>query len=90
MYKDFYWVTDETRQFMEKGYLDPGQTVEERAWEIAKHAEDILMRQAINTDKVGNNYTAKVVAALRDEDFETLCTYTVENSRRIFPKMKSN
>jgi len=28
----FYWVTDETRQFMEKGYLDPGQTVEERVW----------------------------------------------------------
>ena len=62
MYKDFYWVTDETRQFMEKGYLDPGQTVEERAWEIAKHAEDILMKQAINTEKVGDNYTAKVVA----------------------------
>ena len=27
--KEFYWVTEETRQFMEKGYLDPGQTVEE-------------------------------------------------------------
>jgi len=38
----FYWVTDETRQFMEKGYLDPGQTVEERAMEIAKHAAKIL------------------------------------------------
>ena len=40
--KDFYWVTDETRQFMEKGYLDPGQTVEERVREIANHAESIL------------------------------------------------
>ena len=69
MYKDFYWVTDETRQFMEKGYLDPGQTVEERAWEIAKHAEDILMRQAINTEKVGDNYTAKVVAENFAENF---------------------
>ena len=39
---DFYWVTDETRQFMEKGYLDPGQTVEERAREIANHAGMIL------------------------------------------------
>ena len=39
---DFYWVTDETRQFMEKGYLDPGQTVEERAREIADHAGMIL------------------------------------------------
>jgi len=40
--KDFYWVTEETRQFMEKGYLDPGQTVEERAQEIAEHAANIL------------------------------------------------
>ena len=40
--KDFYWVTEETRQFMEKGYLDPGQTVEERVREIADHAERIL------------------------------------------------
>jgi len=40
--KDFYWVTEETRQFMEKGYLDPGQTVEERAREIADHAQSIL------------------------------------------------
>ena len=39
---DFYWVTEETRQFMEKGYLDPGQTVEERAREIADHAGMIL------------------------------------------------
>ena len=44
MYKDFYWVTDETRQFMEKGYLDPGQTVEERVREIADHAQSILER----------------------------------------------
>ena len=39
---DFYWVTEETRQFMEKGYLDPGQSVEERAREIADHAGMIL------------------------------------------------
>ena len=44
MYKDFYWVTEETRQFMEKGYLDPGQTVEERVKEIADHAQEILER----------------------------------------------
>ena len=42
MKNDFYWVTEETRQFMEKGYLDPGQTVEERAREIADHAGMIL------------------------------------------------
>ena len=69
MKKDFYWVTEETRQFMEKGYLDPGQTVEERAWEIAKHAEDILMRQEINTDKVGDHHTARVVAENFAENF---------------------
>ena len=40
--KDFYWVTEETRQFMEKGYLDPGQTVEERVREIADRAEAVL------------------------------------------------
>jgi len=42
MNKDFYWVTEETRQFMEKGYLDPGQTVEQRVKEIAAHAASIL------------------------------------------------
>ena len=42
--KDFYWVTEETRQFMEKGYLEPGQTVEERVREIANHAQSILER----------------------------------------------
>lgn len=42
--KDFYWVTDETRQFMAKGYLNPGQTVEQRVLDIARHAESILER----------------------------------------------
>ena len=40
--KDFYWVTEETRQFMEKGYLDSEQTVEERVREIADHAEKLV------------------------------------------------
>ncbi len=40
--KDFYWVTEETRQFMEKGYLDKDQTVEDRVREIADHAAGIL------------------------------------------------
>ena len=31
--------------------------------------------------------TAKVVAELRGDDFETLCAYTVENTRKIFAKM---
>jgi ribonucleoside-diphosphate reductase alpha chain len=69
MYKDFYWVTDETRQFMEKGYLDPGQTVEERAWEIAKHAEDILMKQALANENLEKHHTAKVVAENFAENF---------------------
>ena len=38
----FYWVTPETRTFMERGYLDEGQSVEERVREIAERAEEIL------------------------------------------------
>ena len=52
--EDFYWVTEETRQFMEKGYLDPGQTVEERAREIAEHA-GMILRDEEFADKFYNN-----------------------------------
>ena len=44
MRKNYYWVNKDTRNFMEKGYLDPGQTVEERVREIAEHAEKILQK----------------------------------------------
>lgn len=41
----FYWVTPETRTFMERGYLDEGQSVEERVREIAERAEEILQME---------------------------------------------
>ena len=43
----FYWVTPETRTFMERGYLDEGQSVEERVREIAERAEEILKMEGL-------------------------------------------
>ena len=50
MQKDYYWVNKDTRKFMEKGYLDPGQTVEERIREIAEHAEGIIKESFKNIE----------------------------------------
>ncbi len=36
------WLTDDSRKFLESGYLTDGATPEERILEIALHAEDIL------------------------------------------------
>jgi ribonucleoside-diphosphate reductase alpha chain len=38
----FDWVNEDTRTFMKRGYLDEGQTVEERVREIGEKAEEIL------------------------------------------------
>lgn len=40
--KDFYWLTDNSRLFLSRGYLQEGQEPEERMKEIAKTAESIL------------------------------------------------
>src|SRR5574344_271577 len=40
--KDFYWLNDDSRLFLSRGYLLEGQTAEERLKDIAKAAEDIL------------------------------------------------
>lgn len=40
--KDYYWLNDKSRKFLSKGYLLPGQTVEERIRQIAEYAESIL------------------------------------------------
>ena len=40
--KDFYWVTDDTRLFMSRGYLKQGDTVEDRVYDISNHAEELL------------------------------------------------
>ena len=50
MRKNYYWVNKDTRKFMEKGYLDPGQTVEERVREIAEHAEAIFSKNLRGAD----------------------------------------
>lgn len=43
--KPWYWVTDDTRQFMSRGYTVGDQTPEERVREIADHAEKLLKRE---------------------------------------------
>ena len=39
---DFEWLTENSRKFLASGYLTEGVTAEERIWEIAQRAEDIL------------------------------------------------
>ena len=53
MRKNYYWVNKDTRKFMEKGYLDPGQTVEERVREMAEHAEAIFSKNLRGADCSG-------------------------------------
>ena len=38
----FYWLNEESRQFLSRGYLLPGVTVEQRIEQIGKYAESIL------------------------------------------------
>lgn len=40
--KDFYWLTDNSRLFLSRGYLQEGETAEERMKDIAKTAEKTL------------------------------------------------
>lgn len=42
MRKDFYWLTDNSRLFLSRGYLGEGQTAEERLRQIAEVAESKL------------------------------------------------
>lgn len=42
LYKDYYWLNDESRTFLSKGYLKGDVTAEERFEQIAKTAETIL------------------------------------------------
>jgi ribonucleoside-diphosphate reductase alpha chain len=39
---DFEWLTENSRKFLASGYLTEGVTAEERIWEIAQRAEDVL------------------------------------------------
>jgi len=38
----FYWLNEDSREFLRNGYLLEGTTAEERVRDIAEHAEDIL------------------------------------------------
>ena len=38
----FYWLNENSRNFLKRDYLKPGVTAEERILEIAKNAEKIL------------------------------------------------
>lgn len=40
--KDFYWLTDNSRLFLSRGYLQEGESAEERMADISKKAEEIL------------------------------------------------
>src|SRR6056297_1214621 len=40
--ESFYWLNDDSREFLRNGYLLDGVTAEERVREIAENAEDIL------------------------------------------------
>jgi ribonucleoside-diphosphate reductase alpha chain len=40
--EDFYWLNDDSREFLRNGYLLDGVTAEERVRQIAENAEDIL------------------------------------------------
>lgn len=41
-YPDFYWLNEESKQFLQRGYLMEGKTAEARVREIAEYAEHIL------------------------------------------------
>lgn len=41
-YPDFYWLNEESKQFLQRGYLLEGKTAKERIREIAEYAERIL------------------------------------------------
>ena len=39
---DYYWLNDEAKLFLERGYLIEGESPKQRILDIAKHAENIL------------------------------------------------
>jgi ribonucleoside-diphosphate reductase alpha chain len=38
----YYWLNKDSRKFLSRGYLLPGENAEERIWQIANHAEKLL------------------------------------------------
>src|SRR5690625_3931922 len=41
-YEPFYWLTEDSQTFLSRGYLQEGQKAQERIFDIAKRAEEIL------------------------------------------------
>ena len=41
-YEPFYWLTDDSKTFLSRGYLQEGQTAEERIRIVADRAEELL------------------------------------------------
>ena len=39
---DIYWLNEDSRKFLERGYLLKGETPEQRIKDIAENAENIL------------------------------------------------
>ena len=39
---DYYWLNDEAKLFLERGYLIEGESAKQRILDVAKHAENIL------------------------------------------------
>ena len=48
--KDYYWLNDDSKQFLERGYLKKGETAKKRIRSIAEAAEKYL-RQGGFADK---------------------------------------
>ena len=40
--EDFFWLNDDSRTFLSRGYIDGGKTAEERIRDIGEAAADIL------------------------------------------------
>lgn len=38
----YYWLNEDSRKFLSRGYLESGETAEDRIWQISKRAEEIL------------------------------------------------
>lgn len=44
MYKKYYWLNEESKDMLERGYLLPGQTVSEKLNKITTHIANVLKR----------------------------------------------
>lgn len=54
-----YWLNEDSRTFLSRGYLNPGQTPEHRIREIAERAEQLLGEMGYNTCTTFKGYADK-------------------------------